>query len=114
MKYTGVANEMNILDSIGIYRGEFKRIEIDVTDETDENIPLDSITVNFKVCDVQDEDIIYIEKTGENSPTKRGVSSIRLNSSDTESIPVSKYQYVIEVVYETGNKSIGKGYLTIL
>ena len=114
MGYMGIVNQMNILDNIGLYRGEFKNFKIDVLDETGVNIPLDTITVKFKICDLQDDEIVYVEKTGESSLVEEGVSDVRLESSDTEELSMSKYQYIIEIQYETGNKSIGKGYLTIL
>lgn len=112
--YMGITNPINILSDIGIYRGNFLQLEIDVVDEYGVQIPLDTVRVIFKICDLQDEDIVFLEKEGENSLQNVGVSEIRILTSDTENLSISKYRYVIETIYETGNKSIGKGFLTVL
>lgn len=112
--YMGITNPINILSDIGIYRGNFLQLEIDVVDEFEISVPLDTVQVIFKICDLQDEDIVFLEKIGENSLQNDGISEVRLLTSDTEDLSMSKYRYIIEILYETGNKSIGKGFLTIL
>lgn len=114
MKFMGMDNDMNILSNIGLYKGEFKKIDIEITNEWGKKISLDTITVKLKICDLQDEDIIYVEKEGIASLIEESVSIVTLESSDTEDLAMSKYKYIVEIHYETGNKSIGKGYITIL
>lgn len=114
MAYMGITNPMNVLEDVGLYRGEFKNFKIELTNERGERLPIDSIEVKFKICDIQDSDIVYVEKTGVPSLAEESVSDIILETADTEDLQMSKYQYIVEMIYETGNKSIGKGYITIL
>lgn len=112
--YMGITNSLNVLSDIGMYKGDFMQIDVDLVDELNEALPLEGMTVKFKICDLHDEDIVYVEKLGENSIFHEGVSEVKLLSSDTDKLPISKYRYIIEVHYETGNRSVGKGFLTIL
>lgn len=112
--YMGISNAICILDNIGIYRGDFLQLDVDVVNENDVPITLDTITVKFKICDAQEEDIVYLEKEGEMVVANENVVRVTLLTADTENLSISKYRYIIELNYETGNKNIGKGYITIL
>lgn len=113
-RYMGIENSLSILSNIGIYRGDLLKIEIDVVNEEDQPIPLDTIVVTFKICDVQDEDIIYLSKNGEMKVGDENIAIVTLSSQDTIDFSISKYRYVVDINYETGDKNIGKGFITVL
>lgn len=112
--YMGISNAICILDNIGIYHGDYLQLDVDVVNEDNKPISLDTITVKLKICDTQEEDIVYLEKEGEILIEDENVARVTLLTADTENLPISKYRYIIELHYETGNKNIGKGFLTIL
>lgn len=111
--YIGIDNTLNVLPNIGMYKGDFKVLEIDVENEYNRPISISSTSVSLKICDIENEEIVYFEKTGVLDQEKENVSNIQLLSEDTENLPISKYVYVIEIRYDIGTRNIGKGYLTI-
>lgn len=113
-KYMGMTNNLCVLDDIGIFHGDYVILEVNVVNDKDIPISLQTIIVNFKICDIQDEEIIYLEKEGEMTLRDESIAEVVLFSEDTEHLPISKYRYIIELHYETGDKNIGKGYVTIL
>lgn len=102
-----------VLEDIFLYQGDFKEINIRVKGKGNSEIILNGVVVTFIVCDIDMEDVVYIEKDGINK-LNNTMSVINILSSETSSIPMGKYRYKIEIKYNTGNKNIGKGYLTIM
>ena len=102
-----------VLDDIYIYHGDTKEFKISVFDELNKEVVLDTVTVKFILCEIDEESIIHLEKTGVNN-MKENVSNIKLTSSDTVCIPMNKYTYKIERQYNAGDKNIGKGYFTVM
>lgn len=112
--YMGISNAICVLDDIGIYHGDFLQIEINVVNEKDIPISLETVVVKFKICDIQDEEIVYLEKEGEMVVGNESLAKVVLLTRDTEDLTISKYRYIIELNYQTGDKNIGKGFITIL
>lgn len=112
--YMGLDNSLSVLSNIGIYRGDLLQIEINVVNEYNRPISLETVVVTFKICDVQDEEIVYLSKDGEIKVSDESVAVVTLLSQDTADFTISKYRYIVEINYETGDKNIGKGFITIL
>lgn len=103
------------LENMCMYAGDSKNIEVDLEIEDEQNNPttLESITVKMLICDLYDESHVLLEKTAILN-RDGGIHEIFLSTQDTIKISIGKYKYVLQMIYDTGEMNIGKGYLTIL
>lgn len=111
MNIFGIANELNVLDNLQYYREELIKIEVNVSTILGTAVPLDTVTVRFILCEMDKEDTIYIDKVGVNIGDN--VSQIKISSDETKLLIQNKYKYIIELIYNTGDKNVGKGTLLL-
>lgn len=109
----GITNTLCELDDIGLYAGDEQPIEVPVYDRDRKTVPLDTVIVRFMICDYMDDSVVYLTKIGTHDEGSY-IAIINLETNDTKDIPQDKYRMIIEVEYNTGNKNIGKGLITIL
>lgn len=107
------SNALCELDSKCIYAGDSQHIEIELLSEDDEEMIISNSSVKLLICDLMDESVVYLEREA-SAEIESNVYKIFLSSSDTLSIPIGKYKYILQVIYASGNMNIGKGYMTIM
>lgn len=110
----GSANKLNKLGELSRYFGSLTKIDLDVVDENNAPIDLTTVTVKFKLCDLNNNDLIFLEKEGAN--IGGNVSQIVINTTDYENsnLVPTKYAYEIDVIYNTGDMEVGRGTLALL
>lgn len=108
-----VDGKLTTLDDEFIYQGESKDFLIHIKKQDASSVDISSMTVRFSITDIIDESIVHISKTGINN-VQEGYSLISFDSKDTETLPISKYRYKIEVTFNTGRNNISKGYFTVM
>lgn len=109
--YPKIENSINTLSQIGVYRGDYFNLDIDLKDDNNNVIDASKFTGQIAIIDAFMEDIEYLRKTGK---IEGNTLKISLSSSDTKKIPIGKYKYVIEIHLPNGEVKIGKGFILIL
>lgn len=110
----GSANKINKLEDYTRYFGELIKFDVSIVDENGNPIDLTTVTVKFKLCDLNNHEIVFIDKDCDNKGGN--ISQAVINTIDYENANIvpTKYTYEIDVIYNTGDMNVGKGTLTFL
>lgn len=107
------SNPLFVLGDLGLYQGDYKTLDIHLENENGVPVIEEGISIEFIICDIDNEDMVFFTKMA-NKPDMTNIYKLIIESNDTNNIPIGKYRYIINVIYESGDKNVSKGYLTIL
>lgn len=113
-RYLGISNSLNTLETIGVYQGDYIKLEINLKDEQNNRVNSQGFDATIEVVDIYDENVVYLVKRGEVNNEETDVLVLDIPSDFTSNIPIGKYRYIVKINMPSGEQKIGKGFILIL